>query len=100
MGELSRSNEYSLKVSADQLSVKRAGDISKELAKKQLKKTAYSVGCIGSTIVLLFSLLITNLIIALEAMFVLGIFVMGLYKDWNEAEKFSKKEFVELAKKD
>jgi|SRR3989344_3321949 len=100
MAELMRSNEYSLKVSAEQLSVKRASDISKELAKKQLKNTAYSIGCVVSLIALLFSLFFGNLVIALEAMFILGLFVMGLYSSWNDAGKFSKKEFVEMAKKD
>lgn len=100
MSELMRSQEYSLKVSADQLSVKRANDISKELADKQLKKTAYSLGCVCSFIAILFFLFFGNLIFAFEAMFVFGIFVKGLHGCWSDATKFSKKEFVELAKKD
>ena len=95
MAELMRCPEYGLKVPAEQLSVKRASDISGELGAKSLKGVAYSLVCVGSLLALLFS---RNFVVMLEAMFVFGFSVMGLYGNRKDAGKFAKKEFVEMAK--
>lgn len=87
--------EYSLKVPASQLSVKRASDILNEFGKKRMQKTFYSVLCIISAFALLFS---NNLLIMCEGMFGLGFSVKGLMENHKELRKFSEKEFVEMAK--
>jgi len=95
MAELMRSSEYSLKVSAEQLSLKRAADISSELGWKSLKRTAYLLACIASFGILLFS---RDFVLMLEAMLALGFSAMGFVHSQSDAGKFAKKEFVEMAK--
>ena len=95
MAELMRCPEYSLKVPAEQLSFKRAADISSELGKKSLKRTAYLLACVASFGVLFFS---RDFILMLEAMLALGFSAMGFAQSHSDAGKFAKKEFVEMAK--
>jgi len=95
MVELMRSSEYSLKVSAEQLSLKRAVDISSELGKKSFKRTAYLLACVASFGILLFS---RDFILMLEAMLAFGFSAMGFVHNHSDAGKFAKKEFVKLAK--
>ncbi len=95
MAELMRSSEYGLKVSAEQLSLKRAADISNELGWKSLKRTAYLLACIVSFLVLFCS---RDFTLMLEATLALGFSGMGFVQSNSDAGKFAKKEFVEMAK--
>lgn len=97
MAELARCNEYSMKISAEQLSIKRVSDISGELWKKQLKIMVCLIGIVGSLLAFPFS---DNSTIQFEIVFVFAISIIGLYNGWKDSAKFSKKEFVEIAKKD
>lgn len=93
--DLLKSDEYSLKVRAAQLSAKKASEIISEGRKKFFKTVMHLFLCISGIAIAVF--FAANALIVFQAVFLIGFSAHGFVQGKKELKKFSEKEFVAMA---